>query len=194
MPAIELNGVTKQYDDVVVVRDLTVEDGEIYGFLGPNGAGKSTTINTLLDFARPTAGTVEVLGLDAQRESKAVRERIGVLPEGVGLYDRLTGRQHLRFAGRSKGVSVDPDAIAERVGIADAIDRTAGGYSKGMAQRLARGAALIGDLDLLILDEPSTRLDPAGAREMREIVREETGRGATVVFLLTHLRTGRGGL
>jgi ABC-2 type transport system ATP-binding protein len=182
--AIELTDVTKRYGDVTALRDLylRVREGEVYGFLGPNGAGKSTTIDLLLDFIRPTDGTVSVLGHDAGRESLAIRRRTGVLPEGVDLYDRLTGRRHLAFAAESKGASDDPAAIAERVGIPDAIDRKVGGYSKGMKQRLALGAALVGQPDLLVLDEPSTGLDPGGAREMREIVRAEADRGATVFF------------
>ncbi|QLG60624.1 ABC transporter ATP-binding protein [Halorarum salinum] len=184
MPAIELRGVTKRYGDVTAVRDLdlTVEEGTVFGFLGPNGAGKSTTINMLLDFVRPTDGSVRVLSRDAQAESVAVRRRTGVLPEGYDVYDRLTGRKHVEFAMRSKGVEGDPDAMLERVGIADAAGRKAGGYSKGMQQRLALGMALVGDPDLLVLDEPSSGLDPAGAKEMRDIVREEAGRGATVFF------------
>ena len=184
MPAIELRGVTKRFGDVVAVRDLdlTVEEGTVYGFLGPNGAGKSTTINMLLDFVRPTSGSVEVLARDAQAESVAVRRRTGVLPEGYDVYDRLTGRKHIEFAMRSKDVEGDPDAMLERVGIADAADRKAGGYSKGMQQRLTLGMALVGDPQLLILDEPSSGLDPAGAKEMRDIVRTEADRGATVFF------------
>jgi len=184
MNAIELTGVTKQFGEVTAVRnlDLEVPEGEVFGFLGPNGAGKSTTINLLLDFVRPTAGSVEVLGHDARTESVAVRRRTGVLPEGFDIYERLTGRQHLEFAIESKAATDDPQAVLERVGIADASDRRAGGYSTGMRQRLALGMALVGEPDLLILDEPSTGLDPNGAREMREIVREENARGATVFF------------
>jgi ABC-2 type transport system ATP-binding protein len=184
MAAIELSGVTKRFDDVLAVDDLdlTVADGEVFGFLGPNGAGKSTTINMLLDFVRPSAGEVSVLGLDAQADSVAVRERTGVLPEGYSVYDRLTGRKHIEFAMESKDVDDDVDAVLERVGIADAADRKAGGYSKGMAQRLTLGMALVGEPDLLVLDEPSSGLDPAGAKEMREIVRQEADRGATVFF------------
>jgi ABC-2 type transport system ATP-binding protein len=184
MAAIELDGVTKRYGDIVAVDDLdlNVREGEIYGFLGPNGAGKSTTIEVLLDFARPTAGSVRVLDHDAHRESNHIRHRIGVLPEGFDTYDRLTGRQHLALAIESKEANDDPAALADRVGIADALARKAGGYSKGMAQRLVLGMALAGDPDLLLLDEPSTGLDPNGAREMREIIREECDRGATVFF------------
>ena len=184
MAAIEVRGATKRYGDVTAVSDLdlTVEEGEVYGFLGPNGAGKSTTINMLLDLVRPTAGEVRVLGRDAHEESVAIRELAGVLPEAFDIYDRLTGRQHLEFAVESKESRDDPDAILERVGLTGDGDRRAGDYSKGMRQRLALGMALVGEPELLILDEPSNGLDPNGAREMREIVREENERGATVFF------------
>lgn len=184
MVAIQLDNLSKHFGDVVAVDDLdlTVEDGEIFGFLGPNGAGKSTTIDILLDFTRPTSGSATILGHDAQREGLEVRQRTGVLPDAYHVYDRLTGRQHLEFAIEAKEVDEDPMALLERVSIADAADRKAGGYSKGMRQRLVMALALIGDPDLLILDEPSTGLDPNGAREMREIIRQENDRGTTVFF------------
>ncbi|WP_436923557.1 ATP-binding cassette domain-containing protein [Halosimplex amylolyticum] len=184
MAAIETTALTKEYGDVRAVDglSLTVEEGEIFGFLGPNGAGKSTTINVLLDYVRPTSGDVSVLGVDPQARPEVVRARLGVLPEGYALYDRLSARKHLRFAAKMEGVDTDPEAILDRVGIADEADRAVGGFSKGMTQRLALGMALVGEPDLLILDEPSSGLDPNGAREMREIVREERDRGATVFF------------
>jgi ABC-2 type transport system ATP-binding protein len=184
MSAIELTGVTKRYGDVTALDDvsLSVAEGEIFGFLGPNGAGKSTTIDILLDFVRPTAGSVAVLGHDTQADSVAVRRRVGVLPDGYHLYDRLTARQHLEFAVASKHAADDIDAVLERVGLTDAADRTAGGFSKGMKQRLVLAMALVGEPDILILDEPTTGLDPNGARKMREIIREERDRGATVFF------------
>ena len=184
MTAIELDGLRKEYQDVVALDgvDLTVEDGEVFGFLGPNGAGKSTTINILLDFVRPTAGTAEVLGYDAQEDPTAIRERIGVLPEGYDIYERLSAREHLEFVIESKDADDDPMELLERVGLADAIDRRAGGYSKGMKQRLVLAMALVDEPELLILDEPTTGLDPNGAREMRELIREESDRGATVFF------------
>ena len=184
MSAIELSNVTKRYGDVTALDDVTlsVAEGEIFGFLGPNGAGKSTTIDILLDFVRPTAGSASVLGHDVQANSLAVRQRVGVLPDGYHLYDRLTARQHLEFAADSKEADDDIDAVLERVGLADAADRTAGGFSKGMKQRLVLAMALVGEPDILILDEPTTGLDPNGARRMREIIREERDRGATVFF------------
>jgi ABC-2 type transport system ATP-binding protein len=184
MAAIEIEGLTKRFGDVVAVDNLSlqIEEGEIFGFLGPNGAGKSTTIDILLDFIRPTDGTVTVLGHDAQTEGEAVRRRTGVLPDAYHVYDRLTGLQHIEFVLEMKGVDEDPMALLERVRIDDAADRKAGGYSKGMRQRLVLAMALVGDPDLLVLDEPSTGLDPNGAREMREIIREENDRGTTVFF------------
>jgi ABC-2 type transport system ATP-binding protein len=184
MTAIELEDVEKSFGDVRALRgvDLEVEEGEIFGFLGPNGAGKSTTINIILDFVRPDVGTIEVLGYDAREDSVAVRERTGVLPEGLDLYDRLTAREHLRFAIDSKGADTDPYPLLERVGLEDAIDRKTGGFSTGMRQRLALAMALVGNPDLLILDEPSSGLDPNGARELRNVVQQEADEGTTVFF------------
>lgn len=184
MAAIQLDGVTKRYGSITALQnvDLTVESGEIFGFLGPNGAGKSTTIDILLDFVRPTTGSATVLGHDAQAESVTVRSKTGVLPDGYHVYDRLTGRQHVEFAVNSKDGDEQPIELLERVGIADAADRRAGDYSKGMTQRLVLAMALAGAPELLILDEPSTGLDPNGAREMRDIIREEADRGATIFF------------
>jgi len=177
-PAVETQNLTKRYGDVTAVDgvDLRVEAGEVFGFLGPNGAGKSTTINALLDFITPTAGTATVFGHDVHDERAAVRERIGVVPEDYGLYDRLSGRRHLELAVDLKHADDDPDALLDRVGLSPAdAARPAGDYSTGMAQRLALAVALVGSPD------PSG-LDPNGARELREIVRREVARGATVFF------------
>jgi ABC-2 type transport system ATP-binding protein len=183
--AIETEGLTKRYGDVVAVDDLdlTVYEGEVFGFLGPNGAGKSTTIDVLMDYARPTAGRATVLGFDAQTDTREVHRRVGILPDGYGLYDRLTGRKHLDYALDLKDVDDDPAALLDRVGLdAAAADRPVGGYSTGMTQRLALAIALAGDPDLLVLDEPSSGLDPNGVRLVREIVRERVERGKTVFF------------
>lgn len=185
MPSIETHGLTKHFgDDIVAVDDLdlTVEPGEVFGFLGPNGAGKSTTINMLLDFIRPTTGEISVLGYNPQTDPRAVRERIGVLPEATGFYERDTARDHLHFAIAMKRTDDDPDSLLERVRLADAADRPVGGFSKGMRQRLGLAVALVGSPELLILDEPLGGLDPAGARLLREVVRQERDRGAAVFF------------
>jgi len=184
MAVIELNDVRKEFGDLVAVDgiDLDIEEGEIFGFLGPNGAGKSTTINIILDFTRPTSGSASVFGWDIEQGGLPIRRRTGFLPEGYDVYERLTGRQHIEFAVEAKQAAEDPDELLERVGLEDAGDRKTGGYSKGMAQRLALAIALIGDPDLLILDEPSAGLDPNGAREMLDIISQENDRGATVFF------------
>jgi len=191
MAAIRTDGLTKRYSggllgsDVTAVEDLdlVVEEGEVYGFLGPNGAGKSTTIDVLLDYARPTAGTATVLGHNAQEEPGVISERVGVLPEGYGLYDRLSGRRNLEFAIDWQGDDDDPASLLDRVGLdpGDA-ERPVGDYSRGMTQRLVLAMALAGDPDLLVLDEPSSGLDPNGTRLLREIVRAEADAGTTVFF------------
>jgi ABC-2 type transport system ATP-binding protein len=185
MGAIETTDLTKRYGDVTALGglDLTVEEGEVFGFLGPNGAGKTTTIDLLLDFIRPTEGSATVLGRDAQAEANAVRERVGILPDGFDLWGRSTGYDHLAFAIDSKGEGEDPDALLDRVGLDEGdAERPVGDYSKGMKQRLGMAIALVGDPDLLILDEPSTGLDPNGIRTMQDIVREESAEGTTVFF------------
>jgi ABC-2 type transport system ATP-binding protein len=186
MPAIETQNLTKVFGQSVHAvdgLDLTVEEGEVFGFLGPNGAGKSTTINMLLDFVRPSSGSATVLGHDAQAESTAIRKQIGVLPEGYELYPRLSGKAHVEMAIELKDAADDPDDIIETVGLApDDAERKAGDYSQGMRQRLALGMAIAGDPELLILDEPTNGLDPNGARELREIVLDHAEDGATVFF------------
>ncbi len=192
MSAIELRGVTKRYHrrglfgsrSVTALHDLdlTVRSGEVFGFLGPNGAGKSTTIDILLDYAAPTEGSVRVLGHDVATESTTVRDRVGVLPDGYGPIGERTGREHVAFAIDAKDADDDPGELIERVGMRGPDTYPVSEYSKGMAQRLMLAVALVGDPDLLVLDEPSTGLDPNGARTMRRIVREENERGATVFF------------
>jgi len=185
-PAIRTSGLTKRYGaDVLAVDDLDLEVrvGEVFGFLGPNGAGKSTTIDVVMDYVRPTAGSATVLGFDAQADTREIHERVGILPDGYGLYDRLSGRKHLTYAIDLKGADDDPGELLARVGLdAAAADRAVGGYSKGMTQRLALALALVGEPDLLILDEPSSGLDPNGVRLVREIVRDQADRGKTVFF------------
>ncbi|MFD1684747.1 ABC transporter ATP-binding protein [Halobellus litoreus] len=184
MAAIETRSLSKRFGSLHAVRDLdlTVESGEVFGFLGPNGAGKSTTINILLDFVRRSSGDVNVLGYDPERNPQAVRQRIGVLSEGTGFYPRDTARDHVAFAIEMERAGDDPDAVLERVGIADAADRAVGGFSKGMRKRLGLAIALVGDPEILVLDEPLGGLDPEGAQRLREIIRAERDRGAAVFF------------
>ncbi|OYR85921.1 copper ABC transporter ATP-binding protein, partial [Halorubrum ezzemoulense] len=171
--------------DVIAVSDLNlaVERGEVYGFLGPNGAGKSTTIDMLLNYSYPTEGTVEIFGQDIRTDPDVIDRRVGVLPEGYGLYDRLSGRRNLEFAIDWQDASDDPADLLARVGLdADDAARPVGDYSKGMTQRLALAMALVDDPDLLVLDEPSSGLDPNGIRRLRDIIREEASDGTTVFF------------
>jgi ABC-2 type transport system ATP-binding protein len=185
MSAVEIDGLTKRYGDVTAVSDLSlsVDRGEVVGFLGPNGAGKSTTINVLLGFLDPTAGEVSVLGTDVTRAPQSVKSRVGLLPEAFEPVPNLTGREHVAAAVETKGADDDPDALLDRVGLApEDARRPADDYSTGMFQRMALAVALVGDPDLLVLDEPSAGLDPNGVQLVREIVREEAERGAAVFF------------
>lgn len=184
MAAIETIDLTKRYGDIVAVDNLnlTIESGEIFGFLGPNGAGKSTTINMLLNYVHATSGDAYVLGYDSQTEIREIRKRIGILPDNASLYDRLTAREHVKFAVDAKDADDSADELLARVGLDDSMDRKAGGFSKGMSQRLSLAVALVGSPDLLILDEPSSGLDPHGVKRMREIINAEQERGATVFF------------
>ena len=184
MTAIAVDSLTKEYDTVTALDrvSLDVEEGEIFGFLGPNGAGKSTLINLLLDFARPTAGSARIFGKDCQTDGVQAREHLGVVPEGYSVFDRLTGRKHVEYATRSKDADADAVELLDRVGLRDVAERTASEYSKGMKQRLVLAMALAGDPDLLLLDEPTTGLDPNGAAEMRRVLRQENERGATIFF------------
>ncbi|WP_231188861.1 ABC transporter ATP-binding protein [Haladaptatus sp. DYF46] len=184
MAVLELQNLTKQFGGTTVVDNINlhVEQGEVFGFLGPNGAGKSTTINMLLDFVRPTSGDIAVFGQNPTLSSRAVRERIGVLPEGYNLYDRLSARKHITLAIEMKRSNENPDEILQRVGLTANAEQPVGNFSKGMQQRLALGMALVGRPDLLILDEPTSGLDPNWVHQLREIIRDEADRGATIFF------------
>ncbi len=183
-PAIELSNITKTYSSHTALDavDMTVEDGEIFGFLGPNGAGKSTTIAILMNYTSPTSGTARVLGLDPQSSIRELHQQIGILPDRYSCYDNLTGYAHLKYAIDVKHSNDDPDKLLDRVGLGDVGAKTVGEYSQGMQQRLAVAMALVGSPELLILDEPFTGLDPEGARLIREIVYTENERGTTVFF------------
>lgn len=167
--------------------DLAIPPGVAFGLLGPNGAGKTTFIKCLLGVARPTAGTVRVLGGDPR--DPAIRARIGYLPERMHLPDAATPLQFLQSVSRLK--RLDPAAppliaLLERVGLGDAVRRRIGPFSKGMKQRLGLAAALVGAPELLVLDEPTDGIDPIGRRDVRRILTEERERGATI-FLNSHL-------
>lgn len=188
-PAVQLDNLRREYGDIVAVNDLSlaIPRGEVFGFLGPNGAGKSTTIGMLLGQTAPTAGTASIHGIDVWERPLAARHRVGALPERASLYDRLTGRQTLEFFAEIQDVPHNEiPTLLHKVGIADDADRRVSGYSKGMTQRLAIAQALLGDPELLILDEPTAGLDPRGAKEVRDII-EEVGEEGRTVFFSSHI-------
>ncbi|MBF6179168.1 ABC transporter ATP-binding protein [Nocardia otitidiscaviarum] len=183
--------LTKRYGPHTAVDavDMSVRRGEIYGFLGPNGAGKTTTLRMLVGLIRPTGGTATVLGR-APGDPAALR-RMGVLIEGPGFYPYLSGRDNLRVLARYRGVGGNTGSggvaeVLDRVGLTDRGDDRFRTYSLGMKQRLGVAAALLGRPDLLILDEPTNGLDPAGMAEMRELITGLAADGHTVV-LSSHL-------
>lgn len=195
--AIETVGLTKVFKDfwgrprVVAVDDLTltVRRGEVVGLLGPNGSGKSTTIGLLLGLLEPTRGIATVLGHHPR--DVRVKHRIGYLPEESPFYRYLTGREILDFFGRIFGLAPRErrrrvERLIELVGLGEASRRRVGEYSKGMARRIGVAQALINDPDLIILDEPTAGLDPIGAREVKDLIRELRRRGKTVL-LSSHL-------
>lgn len=194
LPAIRLEGLEKTFgkgtNAVRAVRglDLTVDAGQVFGFLGPNGAGKSTTIRMVMQLIRPTAGRVALFGRWAQEDSRVLRE-VGALVEGARFYDHLSGRRNLEVLARTSGRfdRSEVEHLLARVGMADRAHRPVGGYSTGMKQRLGVAAALLGNPRLVILDEPTNGLDPAGIRDMRRFARQLVDRDGLTVFLSSHL-------
>lgn len=190
--AIRTDGLTKRYDENAVVDalDLDIATGEVFGLLGPNGAGKTTTILMLLGLTEPTSGSMEVLGLDPRRNPLEVKRRVGYLPDAVGFYDDLTGRQNLRFTARLNHVEHAEeriDELLEVVGLGAAGDQRAGEYSRGMKQRLGLADALVKDPAVLILDEPTTAIDPEGVAEILDLIRSLALDEDVTVLLASHL-------
>jgi ABC-2 type transport system ATP-binding protein len=191
---IEVDGLQKSYRRrrggrvrAVDGLDLSVRAGGVFGFLGPNGAGKTTTIRCLLGLARPTAGHCRVLGVESSAGLWDVIGRVGSLVEAPGVNPGVSGRQTLITLATTAGLGRRAvDTTLERVGLADRGDDLVGGYSLGMRQRLGIAIALLKDPELLVLDEPANGLDPAGIREVRELVRRLAAEGRTV-FLSSHL-------
>lgn len=190
--AIRTVGLTKRYDATAVVDrlDLDIATGEVFGLLGPNGAGKTTTILMLLGLTEPSSGSMEILGLDPLRHPLDVKRRVGYLPDAVGFYDDLTGRQNLRFTARLNRID-DMDgrieALLEEVGLESAADQPAGEYSRGMKQRLGLADALVKDPSILILDEPTTAIDPEGVAEILDLIRRLAVEEQVTVLLSSHL-------
>ena len=169
--------------------NLEVESGQVYGFLGPNGAGKSTTIRMIMDLIRPSRGEVHLYGQPVKQNQSVLQQRVGGLVEGAMFYPFLTGRRNLELIARTGGFYDEAriETLLEEVGMAERAARPAGGYSTGMKQRLGLAAALLSDPDLVILDEPTNGLDPAGIQEMRHFIRELVDEQGKTVFLSSHL-------
>lgn len=184
---IETERLTRRYDDIIAVDhlDLRVRRGEVYGFLGPNGAGKTTTLRMLLGLITPTSGAVSVLGAAPGSAESLIRT--GAMVETPAFYPHLSGRDNLRVLVRYTGVPERRiDAVLDQVDLLDRAGDAYSDYSLGMKQRLGVAAALLKDPALLILDEPTNGLDPAGMAEMRDLIRQ-LGHGDRTVLLSSHL-------
>jgi ABC-2 type transport system ATP-binding protein len=183
--AIETENLTRDFGTLRALdrMNLRVEAGEIFGFLGPNGAGKTTAIRLLLDLIRPTAGSASVLGHDCQRQSLEVRSLVGQLPGDFRPYRNLSGHQTVEFFARLRGLSLETSgaaSLADRLNLQ--LDRSASSYSRGNRQKLGIVLALMGNPRVLILDEPSSGLDPLVQHELYALLRERAREGATVFF------------
>jgi ABC-2 type transport system ATP-binding protein len=182
MTDVVLSGLTKRFGAVPAVRDLTCTmTAGVTGFLGPNGAGKTTTLRMVLGLVRPTAGTATVGGL-RYADLPQPRRVVGALLDATGFHPGRTGRQHLLISADQSGLSVSRvPAVLDQVGLAGAGDRRVRGYSLGMRQRLGLATALLGDPEVLMLDEPGNGLDPAGMAWLRGLLRDLGAEGRTVV-------------
>jgi ABC-2 type transport system ATP-binding protein len=189
--ALEIRGLTKRYGEKLALDDvdLRVEEGSIFGFLGPNGAGKTTTLRMLTGLAKPTQGTVSVLGQDVADVGNDVRAEIGFLPDVPGFYEWMTAEEFLYFAGGLFGIP--KRTLDERVRVLlelaglTGVKQRVGGYSRGMKQRLGVAQALINAPKLLMLDEPTSALDPMGRKDVLDML--VSLRGRTTVFFSTHI-------
>ena len=176
---IRTSELVKQYGDVTAVDHLNLEihKGEVFGLLGPNGAGKTTTTLMLLGLTDPTSGTAEISGLDCTRDALAVKKIVGYLPDNVGFYPDMSGRENLIFSGMMNGLTRKEaeeraSGLLERVGMTYAADRKTGTYSRGMRQRLGIADVLMKDPEIIIMDEPTLGIDPSGMRELTALIRE----------------------
>jgi len=187
--AVEVEHLTKRYGTVAAVDDLTfsIPAGTITGFLGPNGAGKTTTFRLLVGLAAPTRGTAQVLG-HTYRALSEPTGRVGAMLEVSGYHPTRTAHNHLSLLARTAGISeARVDELLQLVELSAAADRAVGGFSSGMRQRLGLASALIGDPELLLLDEPANGLDPKGIRWLRQFLRELALEQGKTVFVSSHI-------
>jgi len=192
VPTVEVAGLRKRFADVTAVGGISfsVRRGELFGFLGPNGAGKTTTINMLTGLARPDAGTIRISGIDCKDNPKAAQHLIGVVPDESNLYPELTGFENLCFCAALYGMGkaerkARARELLDTFDLAQAANRKFGGYSRGMKRKLTIAAGIIHRPEILFLDEPTTGIDVAGARQIRQLIADLHRAGITV-FLTTH--------
>lgn len=190
---IRTSELVKQYGDVTAVDHLNLEihKGEVFGLLGPNGAGKTTTTLMLLGLTDPTSGTAEINGLDCTRDALAVKKIVGYLPDNVGFYPDMSGRENLIFSGMMNGLTrkeAEERAVGllERVGMTYAADRKTGTYSRGMRQRLGIADVLMKDPEIIIMDEPTLGIDPSGMRELTALIRELSVKDGRTILISSH--------
>ena len=193
VPAIATEGLTRLFGELVAVRDvnLHVAPGQFFGFLGPNGAGKSTTIKMLTGLLAPSSGRMEILGLDFEKNLVEVKRQIGVVPEGMALFGRLTGAEYLNFVGRMYGLDRETAAkrtreLLEFMQLADQPKKLVTDYSHGMQKKLAMAAAVIHGPKILFLDEPFEGVDAIAAGTLKAMLQRMIARGATI-FLTSHV-------
>jgi len=191
---VEARDIEKKYGDFKAVDGISfhVAQGEIFGLLGPNGAGKTTTILMLLGMTEPTAGEIKVCGYDPNKEPLKVKRIAGYLPENVGFYEDMTARENLLYLARLNGITDDValkkiDDILETVGLSDVRDKLTGTYSKGMRQRLGLASVLIKDPKLVILDEPTTGIDPEGTEQVLSLIYKMSKEMGVSILLSSHL-------
>ena len=190
---VETHGLSKHYGSLRAVDglDLRLEEGEVYGFLGPNGSGKSTTILMILGLTEPTAGTVSVMGHDPTRNPTAVKRQVGYLPESVGFYGDLTGRQNLLYTAELNGIGRREAegrvaGLLDTVQLHDASNQQVAQYSRGMRQRLGLADVLLKDPRLVILDDPTLGLDPTGIQWLLRLIEQMAHEQNISVFLSSH--------
>ncbi len=193
-PVIETVGLKKVYGSQTAVDglNLSIAEGEVFGFLGPNGAGKTTTLLMLLGLTQPTAGHAVVCGFDPARDPIRVKEKVGYLPENVGFYDEMDARQNLRFVARlnrlpDKVSAPKIDSLLDAVGLLDEAKKKVGAYSKGMRQRLGIAEVLVKSPKVVFLDEPTVGLDPDGTNRMLDLIHSLSRDQGITVFLSSHL-------